>query len=68
MAKWNWQDWLVYGWAIVGGSACVLGLVVLSIGAFQEMFPGFGDWYRILRAHQHWTVFQAIRWALWLAR
>jgi len=26
------------------------------------------DWYRILRAHHHWTVFQAIRFALWLAR
>jgi hypothetical protein len=25
------------------------------------------DWYRILRAHHHWTVFQAIRFALWLA-
>lgn len=26
------------------------------------------EWYRILRAHYHWTVFQAIRYALWLAR
>jgi hypothetical protein len=25
-------------------------------------------WYRILRAHHHWTIFQAIRYALWLAR
>ncbi len=25
-------------------------------------------WYRILRTHYHWTVFQAIRYALWLAR
>lgn len=24
-------------------------------------------WYRILRAHQQWTVFQSIRYALWLA-
>jgi len=26
------------------------------------------DWYRILRAQQQWTVFQSIRYALWLAR
>ncbi len=25
-------------------------------------------WYRILRTHYQWTVFQAIRYALWLAR
>lgn len=25
-------------------------------------------WYHILRAHYHWTIFQAIRYALWLAR
>jgi hypothetical protein len=26
------------------------------------------DWYRILRAHQQWTIFQSFRYALWLAR
>ena len=26
------------------------------------------DWYRILRVHHHWAVFQAVRFALWLAR
>lgn len=26
------------------------------------------EWYRILRAHHHWAIFQAIRYALWLAR
>jgi len=26
------------------------------------------DWYRILRARHQWTMFQAIRYALWLAR
>jgi hypothetical protein len=26
------------------------------------------DWYRILRAHQQWTIFQSIRYALWLMR
>jgi len=26
------------------------------------------DWYRILRTHHAWTVFQVIRYALWLAR
>ena len=25
-------------------------------------------WYRILRARHQWTIFQAIRYALWLAR
>lgn len=26
------------------------------------------EWYRILRSHYGWTMFQAIRYALWLAR
>ncbi len=26
------------------------------------------DWYRVLRVHHHWTIFQAIRYALWLVR
>jgi hypothetical protein len=26
------------------------------------------DSYRILRAHHQWTIFQSIRYALWLAR
>ena len=26
------------------------------------------DWYRVLRVHHHWPLFQAIRFALWLAR
>jgi hypothetical protein len=26
------------------------------------------DWYRIPRAHYQWTIFQSIRYALWLAR
>lgn len=26
------------------------------------------QWYRILRVHHEWTIFQAIRFALWLAR
>jgi hypothetical protein len=30
--------------------------------------PSLLDWYRILRADHQWTVFQAIRYALWLAR
>jgi hypothetical protein len=25
-------------------------------------------WFRILRVHYHWPLFQAIRFALWLAR
>jgi hypothetical protein len=23
-------------------------------------------WYRILRGHYHWTIFQSIRYAVWL--
>ena len=30
--------------------------------------PSLFDWYFILRVHHQWTVFQAIRYALWLAR
>jgi hypothetical protein len=30
--------------------------------------PSLLDWYRFLRAHRQWTVFQAIRYALWLTR
>ena len=30
--------------------------------------PSVLEWYRILQAHHQWTVFQAIRYALWLAR
>jgi hypothetical protein len=26
------------------------------------------DCYRVLRVHQQWTMFQAIRYALWLCR
>src|SRR5262245_51624031 len=26
------------------------------------------EWYFVLRTHYHWTIFQAIRYALWLAR
>lgn len=30
--------------------------------------PTIVDWCRILRVHYHWPLFQAIRYALWLAR
>lgn len=30
--------------------------------------PSVMGWYQILRAHYHWPLFQAIRYALWLAR
>ena len=26
------------------------------------------EWYRILRAHHQWTMFEAIQYALWLTR
>jgi len=25
-------------------------------------------WYRVLRVHHQWTIFQAVRYAIWLAR
>jgi len=28
----------------------------------------FLHWYRLLLAHYHWTMFQAIRYVLWLTR
>jgi hypothetical protein len=28
----------------------------------------FIQWYRMLRAHRRWTVFQSIRYALWLMK
>jgi hypothetical protein len=30
--------------------------------------PSVREWYRILRVHYELTIFQAIRYALWLAR
>ncbi len=30
--------------------------------------PSLFDWYFILRTHHQWTMFQAIRYALWLVR
>jgi hypothetical protein len=30
--------------------------------------PSVLEWYRVLRAHHLLTTFQAIRYALWLAR
>lgn len=30
--------------------------------------PSFADLYRFLRAHHQWTLFHAVRYALWLTR
>jgi hypothetical protein len=30
--------------------------------------PSILDWYRILRMQHQWTMFQSVRYALWLAR
>jgi len=30
--------------------------------------PSFIGWYRILRGHHHWAIFEAIRYSLWLFR
>jgi hypothetical protein len=34
----------------------------------MKLTYSFFTWYRILRAHRHWSVLEALRWALWLAR
>src|ERR1700746_3211951 len=36
-------------------------------GAIMKQ-PSVLHWYRILRAHHLFTIFQAVRYALWLAR
>jgi hypothetical protein len=30
--------------------------------------PSILSWYRILRTQHEWTLFQAVRYALWLTR
>jgi hypothetical protein len=46
----------------------------LSVGAAAPVCrkimksPSLFSWYFILRAHHQWTMFQAIRYALWLVR
>jgi len=30
--------------------------------------PSLLGWYHLLRANLHWTVFQVVRYVLWLAR
>jgi hypothetical protein len=35
---------------------------------FKPQTISIVSWYHILRANYHWTIFQAIRYALWLAR
>jgi len=34
----------------------------------SEQRPSLIGWYRILRAHYQWPLFEAIRFALWLSR
>jgi hypothetical protein len=29
---------------------------------------GFAEWYRILRIHCQWPLFEAVRYVLWLSR
>ena len=35
---------------------------------YKEFKLNFWQWYKILRAHHHWTFFECVRWALWLSR
>ncbi len=46
------------------------GLVYRNISVRAESVERLSvlDWYHILRMHYHWPLFQAIRFALWLAR
>jgi len=41
---------------------------VLGKGARSMKRQSILEWYFILRTHHQWTIFQAIRYALWLAR
>jgi len=41
---------------------------VLGKGARSMKRQSIREWYVILRTHHQWTIFQAIRYALWLAR
>lgn len=34
----------------------------------KDSRPSLVGWYRILRGYHHWTVFEAVRFALWLWR
>ena len=38
------------------------------ISVFDMTRVSILEWYRILRIHREWTIFQAVRFALWLAR
>lgn len=42
--------------------------VVEQLGSEDLKVPSVIGWYRILRSHYEWPLFQAIRYALWLAR
>ena len=43
-------------------------LKVLGKAAQNVKRQSILEWYFILRTHHQWTIFQAIRYALWLAR
>lgn len=53
--------WDVNTFAIVAACSSVAKGVIMK---FRMLL----DWYRILRTHHQWTVFQAVRYAMWLAR
>ena len=47
----------------------VESLTVRSPEGAQSMMPqSILEWYFVLRTYHQWTIFQAIRYALWLAR
>jgi hypothetical protein len=44
------------------------GFVPAVNGGATKRVPSALGWFRILRAHYRWPLFEAIRYALWLAR
>jgi hypothetical protein len=49
-------------------SAGTLVIANNGVEATNVKLPSILGWYRILRAHYPWPLFQAIRYALWLGR
>jgi hypothetical protein len=45
-----------------------IGNIRSLLERFDRKRASILEWYRILRVHHEWTIFQAIRFALWLAR
>ena len=54
-------------WQPAGAKVGLSTEVVAKEGSIMKSLT-FIQWYRILRAHHQWTVFQSMQYALWLMR